>query len=202
MNLKYLDSLKSSNYSNEELIELINTSHIYFLKNTLTISDRLKEDGNKQIIFSSLVRFFRSINANKKIEEGALLKETFKNSSNIIIELLNEKVNEIITTQSIRINYSDNIKRYSHVNNSGSHSISVLAALKSYKSMSFKVNVIVSNKESNRVLKPEIILTFLLNDGEKLLLHIDIKIFQELRRVLAYHIKKMIDNEAINFLRN
>jgi hypothetical protein len=215
MNFKLLELLKSSNYSNEEILQLINSAYFYYYKQSITQSQELRKDENKQMIFSNLVRFFRSINTNNKIEEGLLLsnlKDIFKTQSYFLIESLNEKVNEIISIQTKRINYSDNklskdVCRYfirqSNINLiSNKDSLNIITAIKSYRNLSYRINVTVSNKDSNRVLRPEIILIFTLDEGEKVTMQIDIKIFQELRKVLAYHIKKIIDNEGVSFLKN
>lgn len=209
MNFKLLDLLKSSNYTTEELQQIINSSYRYFYKNSFTDIQELKRDQAKQKIFSNLIRFYRSINSNKKIEEGLVLsnlKENIKNTT--LIESLNEKVNEIISIQTTRFNYSDTFSssrhfiRQSDINIKSKNESDLLTAIKSFKNLSYKLNVTVLNKDSNRVLTPQIILIFLLDGGEKITMQIDIKIFQELRRVLAYHIKKMIDNESVGFLRN
>jgi len=215
MNFKLLEPLKTSNYSNDEILQLINSAFNYYCKHSLVISEELKNDETKQKIFSNLVRFFRSINTNIKIEEGFLslnLKELFKTHSNLI-ESLNEKVSEIIAIQTIRINFSEyklgkdacrNFIKQSNMNLlniNDSLNLNLITAIKSYRNLSYRINVTVSNKDSNRVLRPEIILIFTLDEGEKITMQIDIKIFQELRKVLAYHIKKIIDNEAVSFLR-
>ena len=40
-----------------------------------------------------------------------------------------------------------------------------------------------------------------LSDGRNICFLIDMKVFQELRRCLTYHIKKIIDNESVNLLK-
>ena len=218
MNFKLLEPLKSTNYSNDEILQLINSAFNYYCKQTLVRSDELEKDETKQKIFSNLVRFFRSINTNIKIEEGFLssnLKELFKTHSTNLIESLNEKVNEIISIQTIRINFSEyklgkdpcrHFIKQSNMNllNNNKYSVNsnLITAIKSFRNLGYRINVTVSNKDSNRVLTPEIILMFVLDGGQKISMQIDIKIFQELRRVLAYHIKKIIENENVGFLRN
>ena len=60
----------------------------------------------------------------------------------------------------------------------------------------FKMDIVISNKNSNRVLQPQIYLFLTLNDGRTLCLFIDIKVFEEIRKSLAFHIKKILDIEA------
>ena len=151
----------------------------------------------------------------KILIKSSNLKELFKTHSPNLIESLNEKVNEIIAIQTNRINFSDyklskdacrHFIRKSNINllnqnNNDSVNLYLMTAIKSYRNLSYRINVTVSNRDSNRVLRPEIILIFTLDEGEKITMQIDIKIFQEFRKVLAYHIKKIIDNEAVSFLR-
>ena len=40
-----------------------------------------------------------------------------------------------------------------------------------------------------------------LSDGKNISFQIDMKVFQELRRCLTYHIKKIIDNDNVNLLK-
>jgi len=40
-----------------------------------------------------------------------------------------------------------------------------------------------------------------LNNGEVIYLNVDVKIFQELRKSIAYSIKKIIDNESVLLLK-
>ena len=51
------------------------------------------------------------------------------------------------------------------------------------------------------MLEPEIILYFKFTDGSQLAVNIDIKKFQELRKHIAYHINKTLENEAVNLLK-
>lgn len=51
------------------------------------------------------------------------------------------------------------------------------------------------------MLLPEIIFNIELNDGVNYNFRVDIKLFQEIRKHLAFHIKKIIDNENVVLLR-
>jgi hypothetical protein len=42
---------------------------------------------------------------------------------------------------------------------------------------------------------------FTTDDGSSITLVIDLKVFQELRKCLSYHIKKIMDNEAVSLLK-
>ena len=54
---------------------------------------------------------------------------------------------------------------------------------------------------TNKVLLPEIILNFTLNDGKSYSFLIEYKVFQELRRLLTLHLKKIMENENILLLK-
>jgi len=69
------------------------------------------------------------------------------------------------------------------------------------KSLSWKINVTISNNNSIRVLLPEIFFYITLSDGKLYSFKVDIKLFQEIRKHLAFHIKKIMDNENVLFLK-
>ena len=71
MSIKCLESLKPQQDKNLQL--LINDSFNYYAFNS-SIPEYIQEDASNIKSFSSLIRFYRSINSNKKIDE-----ETFSN---------------------------------------------------------------------------------------------------------------------------
>ena len=60
----------------------------------------------------------------------------------------------------------------------------------------WKINLIISNNESNRVLVPQIFLIFGFTDGTNLKTKISLKLFQEFRKNLTFQIRKIIENEG------
>ena len=66
----------------------------------------------------------------------------------------------------------------------------------------WKINLIISNSEINKILVPQITLTFEFSDGSVLKTLVSMKIFQEMRKNLTLHIKKIIENEHVNLLHN
>jgi hypothetical protein len=212
MMVKHLDILKTSSIDDNDLASLIRNSFGYYVNNSIKTLDKetIHQDENKLKIFSNLVRYFRNVNSNKKFDEEAFnsfLKEILKDKPKSIT-ILTEKVNEVISVQQKRINFTDklNHKKLNFLVDSGKLSTSGLNDLLNdkitdIKNFSFRVNVTISNNFSNRVLSPEIYFYFTFKDGSSVQMKIDVKIFQELRKCLAYHIKKMIDNESVQLLK-
>lgn len=213
MNLKVLENVKNLNVEENDLVELISNSYNFYLNySNIKLSENLKNDLIKQKVFSNFVRFFRSLNSNKKFEDEVFqnfLKEGFKGKTKFI-STLSDKVQEIIAVQTNRIYFSDrgnlnylssgnadneNSKPFSDLMNNLSNNYHLI------KNLSFKILVTISNNISNRVLVPEIFLYITLENGRTVEMFVDLKTFQELRKCLAFHIKKMIDNEAVNLLK-
>jgi len=146
-----------------------------------------------------LYRFFRSANYLKKNEEEAI-KEVFKNKNDIINSLM-DKINKIYDVQSKRILFSDYCNKPFTVNFERCQYLDIISNVMQLKHFSYKINVIISNNNSNRVLLPEIQLFFVLSNGKCYSFYVDVKLFQEIRKSIAFHIKKMLDNENIQLLK-
>lgn len=215
MNLKMLDNLKNFQFEEKEYIDLINSSFKFYVNHSnCKVEEEIKVNESKQKVFSFLLRFFRSLNSNKKFEEETFqhtLKDNLKDKPKAIA-LISEKVKEIYSVQSNRISFADkmtkrnfNYLNFTNFNNANSNAEVFVSNLESnihrLKNFAFKLLVTISNNNSNRVLTPEIYLYLTLENGKTIEMFVNMKIFQELRKCLALHIKKMIDNESVNLLK-
>lgn len=154
MLVKYLESLKNS--SDEDLVILANSAfHFYINNHKESLNSIISSDLEKKKAFSTLVRFFRSINSNKKLDEEVIssnLKETLK-GKNALITNLTEKILEIASIQMKRINYADKSPQslYNISLKKSSYVDSVLDSIKTLQNFSWRINVTISNIYSNRV---------------------------------------------------
>jgi len=134
-----------------------------------------------------------------KKNEEEIIKELFKNRPDII-NSLSDKVNKIFEIQTKKVIFSET-KIQPTISNKETNFINIISNVQRMKSLSWKINVTISNNNSIRVLLPEIIFFLTLSDGKLYTFKVDIKLFQELRKHLAYHIKKIMDNENVVFLK-
>jgi len=213
MLFKYLEILKS--IEEKDLKELLESSFNHFTSNrTNKINENIIESKVLKAGFSGLVRFFRCINANKKLEEdqiNQLAKEIFKGKNAELNSILINQINSILSIQNKRINFTEvNLEALKNIKNSDNDSSNNYIAAKrqfllnnifEFKSFSWKIDINISNNISNRVLLPEILFMFSLEDGKTYSFLINVKVFQELRRLLTVHIKRIIENEQVILLK-
>lgn len=205
MLFKYLEILKQS--EDNDLKELLEQSFQYFSSNRSNkISDKITNSKSLSAGFSSLVRFYRSLNANKKIDDdqiNQLVKELFKGKTSDLNSILINQINNIISVQNKRINFTEiklGLSKNRQISDDNSNENLakrefLINNILEFKSFSWKIKIAISNNISNRVLLPEIIFMFTLIDEKSHTFIIDIKVFQELRRLLTIHIKRMLENE-------
>ena len=198
-----LDRLFSKNTDLDENVinDYIELSYSYYRKD-LIHSNKISKMTTKfdTSIISNFVRFFRYINSSSNLDEEEI-KDRFKNKPKAFDSLL-QKINEIRIHQNTKVKFSDkkeittltkNLFSYNpYLNNSN---IKVLC------NFNWKINLIISNTESNRVLVPEILLVFGFSDGTDLKAKISLKLFQIFRKNLTFHIRKILENEGISLLK-
>jgi len=212
MLFKYLDILKQ--IEENDLKDLLESTFEYFSSaKSKKIESNIMLSKNLKAGFSSLIRFYRSINSNKKIEEEQIIqiiKEIFKGKNIDLNSVLLNQINLIQNIQNKRVNFSQiNLSERITGNKIDTESYENLAKrefllnnILEFKSFSWKININISNNISNRILYPEIVFMFSLEDGKTYYFLIDIKVFQELRRLLTIHIKRIMENEQIVLLKN
>lgn len=159
---------------------------------------------------SSVYQFFRSLNTNKKFDEDSL-KDLLKSKPNLVAKII-EKINEISLIQQKKLIFNENSERSMSLQSKTKHFMQFCTDnIHKIKNFEWKINITISNNNQLRVivysinfiqvLNPEIILILSLNNGEVIYLNVDVKIFQELRKSIAYSIKKIIDNESVLLLK-
>lgn len=201
---KLFEPLKSLDDS--ALADYIEVAYSLFMKELFS-SNQISKVGKKfdSKLISNLVRFFRSLNITIKQDEDAL-KELLKGKHSSYESVL-QKINEILKHQGSRKYFSDAISSgeltknfFCHDPTRESHLLN-LKVVKELNNLTWKVNLVVCNAESNRILVPEIILGFTFTDGTSKKAHISMKVFQELRKNLTFHIKRIIENEHVALLK-
>ncbi len=152
MSIKYLDSLKTHN--DKDLFLIINDSYNYYINNA-DINDSIRQDDSKKKAFSTLLRFYRSINSNKKIDEETFnqpIKELLKNKETSINQLI-DKINQIVSKQLQRHKFVEQSPTplLKLVPSPTAYMDDLLCNIKSFSSLSWRLNIAISNNYSNRV---------------------------------------------------
>lgn len=187
----------------DELENYIEVSYSIFNKDYLSqlslckISKKLDSS-----VISSLVRFFRLVSPTYKIDEE-IVKEVFKNKSKSYA-VINDKITYILQSLSTRINFTDKINSIKTKNLFSTdcyNTSNMRHSLKEIVNFSWKINLVISHNTHNKVLLPEIYVKILLNDGTQKIIRMTIKMFQEFRKEITNHIKRIVDNEKITFLK-
>lgn len=167
----------------------------------------IKEISNKynQVILSSLVRFFRYIN-NSLYIDSETLKEILK-SRTLSYSLITEKLNEVLSYQNKRIYITDTFYKENHNETTYSPSINSQIrysheSVKYISGISWRINLIISNSDMNKVLIPQVIIVFTYEDSSMERFIVPINVFQEMRKNMTKHLKKIIENDHVSLLNN
>ena len=185
----------------EELNDYLDISYSIFMNEVSSkqVNKVIKKFDSNTL--SNLIRFYRLVNINSKIDEDSL-KDLFKGKSSSL-ENIKDKIKEILLIQSTRINFSDyDNNQFIKATDSNKSIKKTDSSIKILTDFKWKVNLIISNSELNKILVPQIILTFEFSDGSSLKTLVSMKIFQEIRKNLTLHIKRIIENEHVNLLHN
>jgi len=195
---KYLDPIKSLGVDDKTTCALISTAYNYYQTKEINRNAITKKEFAKLI--SCFVRFFGSINSSKQIDEDGfqsyLKNEGLKGKAESI-KILNGYVNEIKQIQNAKILFSSpdlgntlnaiDIKNHNRGRN-----------IRNLVNFDYKIDVVISSNYSNRLLIPQIYLIFSLDDGEIIKVKVDLRIFNEFRKNLGMHIKKILINEGVS----
>lgn len=198
---KYLEPLKKTDFNDASTVELISKAYEYY--QFRVIPDLNENQKLNAQYFSCFIRFFKCINSSRKIDEE-FLQNYFKNEifkgKPRSIEILNSYIEEIKSIQKTRLLFSSDeiqssLQAISNKSNSKGPNI------KEIINCEYKVDVVISNDYSNKMLTPEIYLLFTLDDGSTLKTKIDLRMFNELRKGVALNIKKILENENVPLLK-
>jgi len=152
-------------------------------------------------ILSSLVRFYRYIN-NSMYIDSETLKEILKSKS-LSYNQISENLNEILSIQNKRIYISNSLvsqskneeKSFSYIKYNPN-------SIKSIYDIKWRINLIISNSDMNKVLIPQVILIFYYEDFSFDRFIVPINVFQEMRKNMTRHLKKVIENDHVTLLNN
>lgn len=198
---KLIDPIKQMEDS--KLNDCIDLSYSLFTKEISNQNQINKIPKNYDVkIISNLVRFFRLINPSVKLDEE-VIKEAFKGKQQSYNNITS-KISEIIKSLSTRISFCDKFNSLQSKNfffRDNSQSNPIINSIYDFVNLTWRIELVISNSNSNRVLLPIIHLNFYFSNGEQLKTTVSIKVFQELRKAMTYHIKRMIDNERVNLLK-
>lgn len=201
---RLLEQTKSIN-EDSKLNDTIDLSYSIFTKEIIAQNQFNKIQKNFDIkIVSSLVRFFKLINPVIKLDEDSI-KDIFKGKSLSYTNLLN-KISEILNELNKRVSFSDKtnslyVNNYFCRDNLLRQNNLLNNNIRELVGFNWKVELIISNTHSNRVLIPIIYLYFNFSNGERCKCKATLKVFQEMRKSLTYHIKKIIENERVTQLK-
>lgn len=199
---KYLEPIKQFNVDEKTTNALCNKAFAFYqTRSSSVFSPEQTEQDN--IIISSFIRFFKCINSSKKIDEeffqNYLKNEVFKGKPSTI-EHVFKYVKEILNVQANRLLFevtdlSDSLKHVPMKQFAKGRNIRKIV------NFEYKIEVVVSNTFSNRVLLPQIYFIFTFDNGTTLKTQISIRLFNEFRKNLALNIKKIIQNEGVPLLK-
>jgi len=195
---KYLDPIKSLGIDDNTTKSLISVAYNYYQTKEIKREIGSKKEYAKLI--SCCVRFFGSLNSSKQIDEDMiqtyLKNEVFKGKAESI-QILNGYINEIKQIQASKILFSspdlgNTLNAIDKKTNNRGRNIRNLV------NFDYKIDVIISSNYSNKLLIPQIYFIFSLDDGEIIKVKVDLRMFNEFRKNLGMHIKKILINEGIS----
>ena len=195
---KYLDPVKSLGFDDKTTSSLISVAYHYYQTKEIDRNACSKKEFAKLI--SCFVRFFNSINSSKQGDEDIFqhyLKNEGLKGKNESIKLLNGYINEIKQIQSAKIFFSspdigNTLNAIDKKTNNRGRNIRNLV------NFDYKIDVVISSNYSNKLLIPQIYLIFSLDDGEIIKVKVDLRMFNEFRKNLGMHIKKILINEGVS----
>ncbi len=195
---KYLDPVKSLGLDDKTTSSLISVAYNYYQTKEINRTACSKKEFAKLI--SCYVRFFDSLNVSKQQDEDMLqsyLKNEGLKGKTESIKLLNGYINEIKQIQSAKILFSspdlgNTLNAIDKKTNNRGRNIRNLV------NFDYKIDVVISSNYSNRLLIPQIYFIFSLDDGEIIKVKTDLRMFNEFRKNLGMHIKKILINEGVS----
>ena len=194
---KTIDQAKSLGIDDKTTSSLITVAYNYYQTKEIDKKVCTKKEYAKLI--SCFVRFFRSINSTKQNDDELIqhLKLESLKGKTESLNLVIKYIAEIRQVQSSKILFGspDLTNTLNPINNKnynrGRH-------IRNLVNFDYKIDVVISSNYHNKLLQPQIYLIFSLDDGEIIKVKVDLRIFNEFRKDLAFHIKKILLNEGIS----
>ena len=194
---KTIDQAKSLGIDDKTTSSLITVAYNYYQTKEIDKKVCTKKEYAKLI--SCFVRFFRSINSTKQNDDELIqhLKLESLKGKTESLNLVTKYIAEIRQVQSSKILFGspDLTSTLNPINNKnynrGRH-------IRNLVNFDYKIDVVISSNYHNKLLQPQIYLIFSLDDGEIIKVKVDLRIFNEFRKDIAFHIKKILLNEGIS----
>ena len=194
---KTIDQAKSLGIDDKTTSSLITVAYNYYQTKEIDKKVCTKKEYAKLI--SCFVRFFRSINSTKQNDDELIqhLKLESLKGKTESLNLVTKYIAEIRQVQSSKILFGspDLTNTLNPINNKnynrGRH-------IRNLVNFDYKIDVVISSNYHNKLLQPQIYLIFSLDDGEIIKVKVDLRIFNEFRKDIAFHIKKILLNEGIS----
>ena len=194
---KTIDQAKSLGIDDKTTSSLITVAYNYYQTKEIDKKVCTKKEYAKLI--SCFVRFFRSINSTKQNDDELIqhLKLESLKGKTESLNLVIKYIAEIRQVQSSKILFGspDLTNTLNPINNKnynrGRH-------IRNLVNFDYKIDVVISSNYHNKLLQPQIYLIFSLDDGEIIKVKVDLRIFNEFRKDIAFHIKKILLNEGIS----
>ena len=194
---KPIDPVKSLGIDDKTTSSLIKVAYNYY--QTKEIDKNLCSKKEYAKLISCFVRFFNSLNSSRLSDDDVLhyLKTEGLKGKTKSIALASQYVAEIRQVQSAKILFSspDLINTLNPVNNK---TYNRGRNIRNLVNFDYKIDVVISSNYHNKLLLPQIYLIFSLDDGEIIKVKVDLRIFNEFRKDLGMHVKKILLNEGIS----
>ena len=194
---KPIDPVKSLGIDDKTTSSLIKVAYNYY--QTKEIDKNLCSKKEYAKLISCFVRFFNSLNSSRLSDDDVLhyLKTEGLKGKTESIALASQYVAEIRQVQSAKILFSspDLINTLNPVNNK---TYNRGRNIRNLVNFDYKIDVVISSNYHNKLLLPQIYLIFSLDDGEIIKVKVDLRIFNEFRKDLGMHVKKILLNEGIS----
>ena len=194
---KPIDPVKSLGIDDKTTSSLITVAYNYYQTKDLDKSKITKKEHAKLI--SCFVRFFNSLNSSRISDDDILhyLKTEGLKGKTESIALATKYISEIRQIQSTKILFSspDLINTLNPINNK---TYNRGRNIRNLVNFDYKIDVVISSNYHNKLLLPQIYLIFSLDDGEIIKVKVDLRIFNEFRKNLGMHVKKILFNEGIS----
>lgn len=199
---KLLEPFKQE--KDDSLNDYINISYSIYNKEIIAqnqLNKVSKKFDNKLI--SNLIRIFRMTNHVNVLDED-YLKDVFKGKDTSMSNFLS-KIKEINSSLGVKLSFLDKSSSLLNKNlfcyDNQTKNILGLVKFNQLENITWKVELVISNSTSNRVLVPLIYFNFHFADGTVLNTRISVKVFQELRKSISFHIKRILENEKVGLIK-
>ena len=194
---KPIDLVKSLGCDDKTTSALITCAYNYYQTKEIEKNACSKKEHAKLI--SCFVRFFRSLNSSRLSDDDIIhyLKTEGLKGKAESLALVTQYITEIRQVQSTKILFSspDLISTLNPINNKTYNRGRNIRDLVNFD---YKIDVVISSNYHNKLLVPQIYLIFSLDDGEIFKVKVDLRIFNEFRKNLSMHAKKILFNEGIS----